>query len=87
MSRKGSGVCCALHVLDRYEQDRCFVEDVRDALVTASGGSPTTSNELGGRLVNDYSDGLLSLGPVLAGWASARQGGTLIDVRGFMVEE
>jgi hypothetical protein len=63
------------------------VEDVRDALVSASGSSPSASDSVAARLVNDYADGLLSLGPVLAGWESARRGGRLIDVRSFLMEE
>jgi predicted dehydrogenase len=53
-----------------YEQDRCFVEAIRT-------GDPAL-------LLNDYHDGLFSLGPVLAGWASARQGGACLDVAAFM---
>jgi hypothetical protein len=75
-----------------YEQDRCFVEDVRDAIITASSSStdPESRAEAGAgagsvsrRLVNDYADGLLSLGPVLAAWESARRGGETVDVREF----
>jgi predicted dehydrogenase len=50
--------------------DRAFIEAVR-----AGDGSA---------LLNDYHDGLFSLAPVLAGWASARQEGTCIDVQAFM---
>lgn len=53
-----------------YEQDRCFIEAVR-----------THNPNL---LLNDYHDGLFSLGPVLAGWESARQGGTCLEVSAFM---
>ena len=35
------------------------------------------------RLVNGYAGGLLSPGPVLAAWASARRGGEAVDVRRF----
>ena len=62
------------------------MEDVRDTLVPASGSSPSASNVATVRLVNDYADGLLSLGPVLAAWESARQGGRSIDVRSFVTE-
>eukprot|EP01043_Picozoa_sp_COSAG02_P083242 COSAG02_NODE_21299_length_793_cov_1.047482_1_plen_74_part_00 len=63
------------------------MEDVRDTLVSAPGSSPSASDGTTVRLVNDYADGLLSLGPVLAGWESARQGGRLVDVRSFVMEE
>lgn len=63
------------------------MEDVRDTLVPASGSRPSARDGATLRLVNDYADGLLSLGPVLAGWESARQGGRLIDVRSFITEE
>jgi len=32
---------------------------------------------------NDYADGLLTLGPMLAGWESSRQGGGCVDVKAF----
>ena len=38
-------------------------------------------------LLNDYADGLRSLGPVLAAWESARQGGALIDLPAFLGEQ
>lgn len=53
-----------------FEQDRRFIEAVRTG--DASG------------LLNDYHDGLFSLAPVLAGWASSRRNGACIDVAGFM---
>jgi predicted dehydrogenase len=53
-----------------FEQDRVFIEAVR------------TGNRA--LLLNDYADGLYSLAPVLAGWESARRGGELIAVAGFM---
>lgn len=65
-----------------YEQDRCFVEDVRDAIISAL-SAEQEHKKFKRRLVNDYADGLLSLGPVLAGWESARRGGEMIDVRQF----
>eukprot|EP01052_Picozoa_sp_SAG31_P008279 SAG31_NODE_415_length_15951_cov_13.530848_9_plen_54_part_00 len=34
--------------------------------------------------MNDYRDGLKSLGPVLAAWSSARQGGEKMDVASFI---
>ena len=36
------------------------------------------------KLLNDYHDGLYSLAPILAGWESARRGGEIIDLAGFM---
>ena len=38
-------------------------------------------------LLNDYADGLRSLGPVLAAWESARQSGALIDLPAFLGEQ
>ena len=64
-----------------YEQDRCFVEDVRDR---KAGRSPQANAAGARRLVNDYADGLRSLGPVLAAWDSARRGGEMIDVKSFV---
>ncbi|MBX3012816.1 MAG: Gfo/Idh/MocA family oxidoreductase [Caldilineaceae bacterium] len=55
-----------------FEQSRCFIEAVR-----------TQDPSL---LQSDYHDSLSSLGPVLAGWASARQGGQVVDVAAFMQE-
>ena len=51
-------------------QDRAFVEAVR----TRDGSG----------LLSDYHDGLYTLAPVLAGWASARQEGVPVDVAGFL---
>ncbi|MEE2873384.1 MAG: Gfo/Idh/MocA family oxidoreductase [Candidatus Latescibacterota bacterium] len=53
-----------------FAQDQAFTEAVRT-------GDSTL-------ILNDYSDGLFSLGPVLAGWESARRAGELIDVAEFM---
>ena len=53
-----------------FEQDRAFIEAVR------SGD--------GSLILNDYSDGLFSLAPVLAGWESSRRNGERIDVHAFM---
>ncbi len=53
-----------------FEQTRLFIEAVR------------TGDR--GLLLNDYHDGLFSLAPVLAGWASARRNGACIDVAAFM---
>ena len=53
-----------------FEQDRIFIEAVR------SGD--------GSAILNDYSDGLKSLAPVLAAWESSRRGGECIDVPAFM---
>ena len=61
-----------------YEQDRRFVEDVRQRLCGASEGS---------LLLNDYYDGLKSLAPVLAGWESSRQGGVMLSVADFLSAE
>lgn len=52
-----------------FEQDRVFVEAVR------SGD--------GSAILNDYADGLKSLAPVLAGWASSARGGRPIDVAAY----
>ena len=53
-----------------FEQDRVFIEAVR-----------TNNREL---LLNDYHDGLYSLAPVLAGWASAQNNGQPIHIETFM---
>jgi predicted dehydrogenase len=53
-----------------FELDRRFCEAVR------SGDDS--------EMLNDYHDGLYSLGPVLAGWESARRGGEPIDVGAFI---
>jgi predicted dehydrogenase len=55
------------------EQSRRFVEAVR------SGD--------GSLLLNDYHDGLYTLGAFLAGWASAKRAGACIDVGAFMQGE
>ncbi len=55
-----------------FELDRRFIEAVR------------RGDDI--ELLNDYRDGLLSLGPVLAAWESARRGGEIIDVAEFMEE-
>ena len=52
-----------------FEQDRIFIEAVR------SGDS--------GGLLNDYHDGLYTLGPVLAGWDSARDDGRCVVVSDY----
>jgi myo-inositol 2-dehydrogenase/D-chiro-inositol 1-dehydrogenase len=52
------------------EQDRTFINAVR-----------TGDRDL---ILNDFQDGLSTLGPVLAGWESARNGGALVDVNEFM---
>jgi len=52
------------------EHSRRFIEAVR-----------TGDNS---NLLNDYHDGLYSLGPVLAGWHSARNSGVCIDVEAFV---
>ena len=54
------------------EQDLTFVEAVR-----------SNRPEL---LQSDYHDGLRSLAPILAGWASTRQDGTCVDVEAFIEE-
>ena len=64
-----------------YEQDRRFVEDVRQRLCGASESSPEKL------LLNDYDDGLKSLAPVLAGWESSRQGGAMLSVAEFLSAE
>ena len=56
-----------------FEQTRVFI----DAVKTGDGSA----------VLNDYHDGLFSLGPILAGWQSSRREGELIDVSGFMKEE
>lgn len=53
-----------------FEQSRTFIDAVR------SGD--------GRAILNDYHDGLYSLAPVLAGWASSRRGGETIEVEAFM---
>ena len=53
-----------------FELDRLFCEAVR------SGD--------GSQLLNDYHDGLYSLGPVLAAWESSRQGGQPLDVAEYI---
>ena len=56
----------------RFEQDKCFIEAVRrhrQQLPPQPGAEPL--------VLNDYGDGLLSLGPVLAAWESARQVGSV----------
>ena len=58
-----------------FEQDRCFIEDVRDRLAGRGSGARL--------LVNDYADGLNTLAPCLAAWESARRGGEHIDVVDF----
>jgi predicted dehydrogenase len=55
-----------------FEQDRRFIEAVR------------TGDE--SLLLNDYHDGLYTLAPFLAGWASARRVGVCVDVEEFMEE-
>ena len=53
-----------------FELDHLFCEAVR------SGD--------GSQLLNDYHDGLYSLGPVLAAWESSRQGGQPLDVEEYV---
>ena len=53
-----------------FELDRYFIEAVRK-------GDDSD-------LLNDYRDGLRSLGPVLAAWESSRRGGEMIDVAKFI---
>jgi predicted dehydrogenase len=53
-----------------FELDRRFCEAVR------SGDDSD--------LLNDYHDGLYSLGPILAAWESSRQGGQPIDVNDYV---
>ena len=81
------GGCLSLHRYDRieingeivyqgeefdpwFEQDRVFIDAVRTGDTSA--------------LLNDYHDGLFSLAPVLAGWASSRRNGECIDIQTFM---
>ena len=52
------------------EQDRIFIEAVRKR-------DPR-------ELLNDYSDSLYSLGPILAAWDSSRRGGEAIEVESYM---
>ncbi len=52
-----------------HEQDRVFIDAVQRNDSTA--------------ILNDYADGLKSLGPVLACWESAKRGGQMIDVAAF----
>ncbi|MDA0709909.1 MAG: Gfo/Idh/MocA family oxidoreductase [bacterium] len=52
------------------EQTRVFIEAVQ------SGD--------GSRVLNDYRDGLYSLGPILAGWESSRRQGDRMDVAAYM---
>lgn len=76
-----------------FEQDRQFIEAVRAAVAEkqggqlfAVGGGAAAAAGGQGVILNDYADGLRSLAPVLAGWHSARHGGTLVaceDVRAF----
>ena len=40
-----------------------------------------------GLLRNDYHDGLYSLGPVLAGWESARRGGATLHFEEYLREQ
>ena len=53
-----------------FEQTRVFIEAIR----TGDGSG----------ILNDYHDGLFTLAPVLAGWASSRRDGACIDVARFM---
>lgn len=53
-----------------FEQTRTFI----DAVKTGDGSA----------ILNDYHDGLFSLGPILAGWESSRREGALVDVSEFM---
>lgn len=53
-----------------FEQTRVFIQAVK------------TNDGTG--LLNDYRDGLFSLAPILAGWASSRRGGDVIDIGAFM---
>ena len=57
----------------RFEQDKCFIEAVRRHRQQLPPPQPGAEEPL--VLLNDYGDGLLSLGPVLAAWESARQVG------------
>jgi len=54
------------------EQDRVFVEAVRRR-------DPSL-------LASDYHDGIRSLAPILAAWESARRGGAVVDVAGYVEE-
>ncbi|NLG48596.1 MAG: Gfo/Idh/MocA family oxidoreductase [Chloroflexi bacterium] len=56
-----------------FEQDRLFIEAIR------TGDA--------GLLRNDYHDGLYSLGPVLAGWESARRGGATLHFEEYLREQ
>jgi len=56
-----------------FEQTRIFIDAVK------MGNSAS--------ILNDYHDGLLSLGPILAGWESSRRHGERIDISGFMEEQ
>jgi len=53
-----------------FEQTRVFIEAVK----TGDGSG----------ILNDYHDGLFSLGPILAGWESSRRHGELINIADFM---
>jgi predicted dehydrogenase len=53
-----------------FEQAGIFI----DAVKTGDGSA----------ILNDYHDGLFSLGPILAGWESSRRDGALVDVSEFM---
>lgn len=53
-----------------FEHDRLFIQAVR------AGDA--------GQLRNDYHDGLYSLGPVLAGWESARRGGVTLHFEEYL---
>ena len=53
-----------------FEGDRAFVEAIR------------TGDGTG--ILNDYHDGLYTLGPLLAGWESARCDGEPVDIPVFM---
>lgn len=55
-----------------FAQDQAFVEAVRS-------NNP-------GLLQSDYHDGLKSLAPILAGWASAKRDGACVDVEKFIEE-
>ena len=52
------------------EQDKTFIRAVQ------SGDASL--------LLNDYSDGLFSLAPILAGWESSRRGGECMDMASFI---
>lgn len=68
----GSTVYAATPFDPWFEQDRTFIQAVR-----------TENPSL---LLNDYTDGLLTLAPVLSGWHSARQGGERVDVSAYLDE-